>query len=168
MEIFANRESIRSFFVMNGVDPQRIRFMGVTPRRADHFENYAQMDVALDPVGYNGTTTTCEALYMGVPVLTLQGDRHASRVSSSLLHRMGMDGWVAKDSEQFVRIAQAASAQPEALKKRRARMRQDYLNSALNDGAGLAREMEAAYQAMWQKYCENFLPSLQISYEYKP
>lgn len=156
MEIFANRESIRSFFVMNGVDPQRIRFKGVTPRRADHFENYAQMDVALDPVGYNGTTTTCEALYMGVPVLTLQGDRHASRVSSSLLHRMGMDGWVAKDPEQFVRIAQAASAQPEALKKRRARMRQDYLNSALNDGAGLVREMELAYLAMWQKHCEKF------------
>lgn len=156
MEIFANRESIRSFFVMNGVDPQRIRFMGVTPRRADHFENYAHMDVALDPVGYNGTTTTCEALYMGVPVLTLQGDRHASRVSSSLLHRMGMDGWVAKDPEQFVRIAQAASAQPQALKKRRARMREDYKNSALNDGAGLAREMEAAYQAMWHKHCEKF------------
>ena len=63
---------------MNGVDPQRIRFKGVTPRRADHFENYAQMDVALDPVGYNGTTTTCEALYMGVPVLT----RRSSRLSS--------------------------------------------------------------------------------------
>lgn len=156
MEIFANRESIRSFFVMNGVDPQRIRFMGVTPRRADHFENYAHMDVALDPVGYNGTTTTCEALYMGVPVLTLQGDRHASRVSASLLHRMGMDGWVAKDPEHFVRIAQAANAQPQALKQRRARMRQDYLSSALNNGAGLAGEMEVAYQSMWHTYCNKF------------
>jgi predicted O-linked N-acetylglucosamine transferase (SPINDLY family) len=69
---------------------------------------------------------------------------------------MGMDGWVAKDPEQFVRIAQAASAQPEALKKRRARMRHDYKNSALNDGAGLAREMEIAYQSMWQKHCNKF------------
>ena len=117
MEIFANRESIRSFFVMNGVDPQRIRFKGVTPRRADHFENYAQMDVALDPVGYNGTTTTCEALYMGVPVQRCKEIVTLLEFLPASLHRMGMDGMVAKDPKQFVRIAQAASAQPEALKK---------------------------------------------------
>jgi protein O-GlcNAc transferase len=153
MEIFANRESIRSFFVMNGVDPARISFKGVTQRREDHFVNYELMDVALDPVGYNGTTTTCEALYMGVPVLTCLGDRHVSRVSASLLHRMGMDGWVAQSEDQFVRIAQAASAQPQALAQRRAKMRADYENSPLNDGAGLARDMEVGYQAMWRKHC---------------
>lgn len=153
MEIFANRESIRSYFVMNGVDPTRINFKGVTARREDHFVNYGMMDVALDPVGYNGTTTTCEALYMGVPVLTCLGDRHVSRVSASLLHRMGMDGWVAQNEDQFVRIAQAAAAQPDALAQRRSRMRADYLASPLNDGAALARDMEAAYQEMWQQHC---------------
>jgi protein O-GlcNAc transferase len=153
MEIFANRESLRSLFVLNGVDPTRISFKGVTEQRDDHFAYYGMMDVALDPVGYNGTTTTCEALYMGVPVLTCPGNSHASRVSSSLLQRMGLAGWVASDADHFVRIAKAAAAKPEALAARRARMRTDYNSSPLNDGAGLARDMETAYAEMWQTHC---------------
>ena len=111
------------------------------------------MDVALDPLAYNGTTTTCEALYMGVPVLTRLGDSHPSRVSASLLHRMGMDGWVAKDDDEFVRIAKAAAARPDALAARRAGMRETYLNSALGDGPAMARDLEKVFRQMWRKKC---------------
>lgn len=153
MEVFENRENIRSQFALHGVDPGRVRFRGVTRRREDHFQHYGEMDIALDPYGYNGTTTTCEALYMGVPVLTLPGERHAARVSASLLHRVGMDGWVARDRGHYRRIAQAAAARPEALAQRRRRLRQDFLDSPLSDGRGLARDLEAAYRKMWHQYC---------------
>ncbi|MCZ6672248.1 MAG: hypothetical protein O7C75_04835, partial [Verrucomicrobia bacterium] len=73
MNVFENREGIRSLFAFFGVDPNRLKFLGTTTGRAAHFGMYEQMDIALDPLGYNGTTTTCEALYMGVPVLTLPG-----------------------------------------------------------------------------------------------
>ena len=153
MEFFASRESFRSLFAAEGVDPTRIRFEGTTVSRDAHFACYEKMDVALDPVAYNGTTTTCEALYMGVPVLTRMGTSHASRVSSSLLHRMGMDGWVAKSDDEFVHIAKAAAARPDALEKRRAGMRAAYLASPLNDGLGMARDLETAFRQMWQETC---------------
>lgn len=153
MENFANRERFRSLFVKEGIDPSRIRFQGTTRRREDHFAHYAKLDVALDPLAYNGTTTTCEALYMGVPVLTRKGWNHASRVSASLLHRMGMDGWVAGDDDTFVRIAKAAAAKPEALAARRAGMRAAYAASPLSDGPGMARDLEAAYREMWRRKC---------------
>ncbi|MFP4157801.1 MAG: hypothetical protein ACLFU4_09310, partial [Opitutales bacterium] len=153
MTDFVNRESFRSLFVLEGVDPERILFQGTTPAREDHFAHYARLDVALDPLPYNGTTTTCEALYMGVPVLTLKGSNHASRVSASLLHRLGMDGWVAEDEDRFVRIAKAAAARPDALAARRARLRQTFLSSPLADGPAMARDIEAAYREMWQAKC---------------
>lgn len=153
MENFANREIFRSLFVMEGVDPSRILFQGTTPKREDHFAHYAKLDVALDPLTYNGTTTTCEALYMGVPVLTRKGSTHASRVSASLLHRVGMDGWVAEDDDHFIRIAKAAAARPEAVAARRARLRSTYLSSPLGNGKAMARDLEAAYRGMWRIKC---------------
>ncbi len=153
MEVFDSREAIRSAFALHGVDPERIAFKGVTRLRDDHFRLYGLMDVALDPLGYNGTTTTCEALYMGVPVLTLPGATHASRVSASLLHQVGLDGWIARDEAHFLRIARAASAQPEALARRRASLRSAFLESSLSDGIGLARALEEAYRSMWRRAC---------------
>lgn len=154
MNAFENREGIRSLFAFFGVDPQRLRFVGTTPGRDQHFAMYSQMDIALDPLGYNGTTTTCEALYMGVPVLTLPGRKHASRVSASLLHRVGLDAWVAKDKEHFLKIGSYAARNFDKLTERRARLRRDFLNSPLNDGQGLARELEKAFRKMWHTACD--------------
>jgi len=160
MEVFDSREAVRSAFALHGVDPGRLAFKGVTKLRDDHFKLYGLMDVALDPLGYNGTTTTCEALYMGVPALTLPGRTHASRVSASLLHQVGLDGWIARDEEHLFRIALAAAARPEALAQRRASLRQAFLESSLNDGIGLARALEEAYRGMWCRVC-GADPSLQ-------
>jgi tetratricopeptide (TPR) repeat protein len=153
MEVFDSREAIRSAFAAHGVDPGRVTFKGTTKHREEHFRYYGLMDIALDPLGYNGTTTTCEALYMGVPVLTLPGRTHASRVSASLLHQVGLDGWIARDEEHFFRIARAAAARPEALAQRRASLRSAFLESPLSDGIGLARALEEAYRSMWRRAC---------------
>lgn len=153
MQVLENREGIRSLFTLEGVHPARVAFKGVTPSRYHHLKAYGQMDIALDPFGYNGTTTTCEALYMGVPVLSLPGDRHASRVSSSLLHRMGLDGWIARDQGHYIRIARHAAENFGILANRRERMRQAYLQSPLADTAGLARDLEQAYRTFWKEFC---------------
>jgi len=153
MQNFTNREMFRSLFVLEGVDPSRILFQGPTPWREDHFAHYSKLDVALDPLAYNGTTTTCEALYMGVPVLTRTGTTHASRVSSSLLHRVGLDGWAAASDDHFIRIAKAAAAKPEVLASRRASLRSAYLASPLGRGRALARDLESAYRDMWEIKC---------------
>jgi protein O-GlcNAc transferase len=153
MDNFANRESFRSLFVKAGVDPTRVRFQGTTSQREDHFAHYAKLDIALDPLGYNGTTTTCEALYMGVPVLTRSGNTHASRVSASLLHRMGMDAWAAADDQTFVNIAKAAARRPQALAARRAGMRAAFAASPLGNGAVIAGDIETAYREMWRAKC---------------
>ncbi|MEX0322897.1 MAG: hypothetical protein AB3N63_12110 [Puniceicoccaceae bacterium] len=158
MQVLENREGIRSLFALEGIHPNRISFKGITRHRDHHFQAYAQMDIALDPFGYNGTTTTCEALYMGVPVLSLPGEKHASRVSASLLHRMGLDGWIAKDKKHYLRIACHAARNFDALAARRRRMRTDFLESPLADTVGLARDLEMAYRSFWKQYCEEGLP----------
>ncbi len=88
-----------------GIDPARVEFHGRTPGTAEHLAAYHRVDVALDTFPYNGTTTTCEALWMGVPVVTLAGDRHASRVGASLLAAIGRPEWVARTWEEYAAIA---------------------------------------------------------------
>ncbi|MCB1120894.1 MAG: hypothetical protein KJT03_05055, partial [Verrucomicrobiae bacterium] len=153
LNAFDNREGIRSLFALFGHAPSRISFSGTTAVHAQHFAMYSRMDIALDPLGYNGTTTTCEALYMGVPVLTMPGKKHASRVTASLLTRVGLEGWIAKNPDHYLNIARFASQHPELLAQRRARLRKDFLHSPLNDGQSMARDLENAYIQMWDAVC---------------
>lgn len=101
----ALRDLTRQRFAAYGVDPARVEVLAPTRATREHLEAYAQVDVALDTYPYHGTTTTCEAIWMGVPVVTLMGDRHASRVGGSLLRAVGLGSLVAQDEEDFVEIA---------------------------------------------------------------
>jgi predicted O-linked N-acetylglucosamine transferase (SPINDLY family) len=103
LENIDTAERLRVVFAERGVAPERLRLLPQTPGRSDHLALYGKIDVALDPLGYNGTTTTCEALWMGVPVVTLAGDRHAARVGASLMAAAGLPEFVAADCEGYVR-----------------------------------------------------------------
>ena len=118
-----------------------------------HLGPYAQMDIALDPIPYNGTTTTCEALWMGVPVVTMHGDRHRSRVGESLLTHLGAPELIAHDTADYVRIARDLATDPERLKAYRGGLRKQMERSPLRDEAGFARNMEAAYRNAWRAWC---------------
>lgn len=97
------RARFMSFFEKNGLQPERVDLLSWMPSRSGHLEKYSQVDIALDTFPYNGTTTTCEALWMGVPVLTLRGDRHAARVGASLLSQLGLaNELVAEDQNDYV------------------------------------------------------------------
>src|SRR5262249_42230388 len=92
-------------FAAWGVAPERITMLPFIPGAGAHFPRYGDIDIALDAVPYCGTTTTCEALWMGVPVVTLVGDRHAARVGASLLGQVELDEFVARTPDEFVAIA---------------------------------------------------------------
>jgi predicted O-linked N-acetylglucosamine transferase (SPINDLY family) len=133
---------------------ERVQLVGWLPNSAAHLALYEQVDIALDPFPYNGTTTTCEALWMGVPVVTLKGDRHAARVGASLLTAAGMTDWIAGSADEYVEIATTLAADADALQTLRRSLRQRLAASALCDGPGFARKMENAYRMAWRRWCE--------------
>lgn len=136
-----------------GIDPRRVDFATYLPTRTDHLAFYGRIDVALDTYPYGGTTTTCEALYMGVPVVTLAGRTHASRVGQSLLTRIGRPEWVAHDDKEFVRIAVDLANDRPALDRLRSGLRSEMRASALMDEPAFARAMGLALESMWKAYC---------------
>ncbi len=138
-------------FVARGIAADRIEPVGFVGAVQDHIARYAAIDVALDTVPYNGTTTTCEALWMGVPVVALAGDRHAARVGASLLGHLGASDWVARDADAFASIAAGLVADAGRLAAIRAGLRARMAGSALCAGVRLARGFEALYRRLWQR-----------------
>jgi predicted O-linked N-acetylglucosamine transferase (SPINDLY family) len=111
---------------------------------------YARIDVALDTFPYNGTTTTCEALAMGVPVVSLYGMHHASRVGLSILSNVGFARWATDDRTEFVKIAATLADEAPQL---RSQLRERLATSTLCDGRGIARKIESAYRSAWRTWC---------------
>jgi predicted O-linked N-acetylglucosamine transferase (SPINDLY family) len=109
--------------------------------------------VALDTTPYNGTTTTCEALWMGVPVVTLAGDRHAARVGASVLAAAGLPGLVARDADSYVRIAAGLAGDRARLETLRTGLRPTLRSSALMDEAAYGARFHGALREAWSNWC---------------
>lgn len=147
------RERYYALFEARGVARERLDLLGHTPTQAEHLDLYRRLDIALDTFPYNGTTTTCEALWMGVPVITLAGVSHAGRVGVSLLGSAGFPGWIAETPGQYISLAAALAGDVEMLAGLRASLRECMAASPLCDGKSFALKVEAAYREMWRKYC---------------
>jgi predicted O-linked N-acetylglucosamine transferase (SPINDLY family) len=132
-----------------GLPMDRVELLGPEPSPEGHLGVYSRVDVALDTFPYNGTTTTCEALSMGVPVVSLYARHHVTRVGLSLLTAAGFGQWATDDPKRFVEIAAALANEAATL---RPGMRQQLLQSTLCDGAGIARKIESAYRAAWRAW----------------
>ncbi len=143
----------RAEFAKHGVDPSRLEFRKMTPNPRDHFEVYHQADIALDAFPYHGTTTTCEAMHMGLPVVSRIGPGHASRVGLSLLNAVGLPEFACGSDEAFVQTAVDLARDPAKLTSLRAGMRQRLASSPLGDGPGFARAFEQALRQMWRTWC---------------
>jgi protein O-GlcNAc transferase len=129
------------------VDPARMRIVGFAAGR-DHLGLLNEIDVALDAWPFSGTTTTCECLWMGAPVVTRTGSTHASRVAAGLLQRIGWGEWIAADAPAWVATAVRIAADLEALAATRTALRSRCIDGGLADGRALAHELEQAY-ATW-------------------
>ncbi len=141
----------RERFTRRGVAGERLELLARIDDPAGHLAAYRRVDIGLDPCPYNGTTTTCEALWMGVPVVTLLGDRHAGRVGASLLAGAGLEELVARDRQGYLDIATALAGDPARLAGLRAGLRARLSASRLCDAAAFARSVEAAYREMWRQ-----------------
>jgi predicted O-linked N-acetylglucosamine transferase (SPINDLY family) len=131
-----------------------VDLQGWISERQQHLEAYHDVDIALDTFPYNGTTTTCEALWMGVPVITRAGEVHMSRVGASILHCVGLDELIAQDDEQYVRRAIELAHDAGARSALRAQMRARLAASPLLDHAGFTRQLEAQFRHVWREWCE--------------
>ncbi|MCL2844578.1 MAG: hypothetical protein FWE23_03880 [Chitinivibrionia bacterium] len=138
-------QSMLSRFAEFGLDKEKIIFRGLTVGIVEkHLMQYANMDIALDCFPYNGTTTTCEALLMGVPVITILGDRHVSRVSASILTAVGHPEFIAKDEDDFVEISKNLASDTKKLLEIKQNLREKMLNSVLCDQIGFTKKFENA------------------------
>jgi len=135
-------DQYRKMFQQHGIPPERLQLIGWLPG-SEHYLAYNQIDIALDTYPYNGTTTTCEALWMGRPVITLTGDRHASRVGASLLSAVGLKRLITSTPQHYVdtaiRVAHELHASDHEFHELRSRMQA----SALCDQAGFQKHFIA-------------------------
>ena len=146
------RERLQCLFARHGVDAQRL---DIRPRvsHADFLATHREVDIALDAFPYHGTTTTCFSLWMGLPVVTLAGRVHASRVGVTLLENLGMPQWIARDADDYVEIAARLAADRPHLARTRAALRGMLGQSPIADGRTCARSLETAYRSMWAQRC---------------
>ncbi len=149
----AAREHLLQEVARCGVGPERLLLVPPLDSHAEHLARYRDADLCLDTWPYNGTTTTCEALWMGVPALTLAGATHCSRVGASVLGSLGLARLVASSPDEYVAKAAALARDRAALRELGEGLRSRMRASPLLDGAGLAAALEAAYREMWQGWC---------------
>ena len=140
-------------FSRRGIAKQRLNLLPPEQSLADHLGRYSEIDIALDPFPFNGTTTTMEALWMGLPVIAVRGDRHSARVSASILSNIGLEALVAESPGGSVRLAEDLASDPQRIGTLRSTMRDRVASSALCDQAGAVKAIEAAYRRMWERWC---------------
>lgn len=146
------RKRLIEHFDRNGITEDRLILMVHTPTPLEHLGVYADIDIALDTYPYHGTTTTCEALWMGVPVITLAGCSHLSRVGVSLLTNVECSELVAESTDGFVEIAASLACDRERIYRYRSSLRGAMANSPLMDSAGVTKDVEEAFTTMFDRY----------------
>jgi len=147
------RQIVLDQFREVGVTSDRIRIEGQRPA-IEYLRLYHQVDIGLDTFPYHGTTTTCDALWMGVPVVSLVGEHHASRVGLSILSRVGLRSLAASSPQEYVAKAAALARQPQTLERLRASLRPCMMASPLRNAKAFARRVETAYREMWHRWCQ--------------
>ena len=147
-----NKDYYYELFKNKGIDKDRIQLYEHLPSTSDHLELYNSVDIGLDPFPYNGATTTCEALWMGVPVITLLGDRHVGRVGASILTNVGLKDFIARDIDSYINLAVKMSANTKKLKEIRMTLRRQMQESLLCDARSFAGNVETSYKDMWHNY----------------
>lgn len=148
-------EHFKQRMAERGIDTNRLHYSKFAKSTQDHLRVYQKVDIALDSFPYNGATTTFEALWMGVPVVTLVGNAHVSRVGKSILATLDFDNLIANTSEEFVRICQTLANDVKYIQNFRQMIREKMQKSPVMDAKTFTRELEELYQRAWNNWCEN-------------
>lgn len=148
-----HRERVREALRRAGLAESRLTFVGRQPF-VDYLETYREIDVGLDPVPWGGGTTTCDALWMGVPVVSLAGRTPVSRGGSTLLSNVGLERLVARSDEQYVDLAAGLMHDTQRLAALRRELRNRLESSPVMNAHQFARDLEGAFREMWRAWCE--------------
>ena len=149
------RKNVLERIAAAGISEDRVEISGFFAATQDHLAAYNRVDVALDTFPYNGTTTTCEALWMGVPVVSRTGDRHAARVGLSLLTAVGHAEWAAENEDAYIEKAVTLSQDRALRSQLRESLRSQVAGSIVCDHAGQAERFEAALRHAWNEWCRS-------------
>jgi predicted O-linked N-acetylglucosamine transferase (SPINDLY family) len=149
----AMQRNVAAELARRGVAPERLRLLGRDEAPLAHLQRYGEVDIALDPFPYNGVTTSFEALWMGVPVISLAGASPAARMGATIATHLGHAEWIAATPQEYVDKALALAADPARRQQLRRRLREELKASSLMDGPGFARRLEAAYRGAWRQWC---------------
>lgn len=152
------RTALVARFVRHGITEDRLLLEGALDSHEAHFRAYQKVDIALDPYPYPGITTSVEALWMGVPIVTLAGDRFITHQGETIMHNLGLPDWIAADEDAYVAKAAAFAGDIQALAAVRAGLREQLLASPLCDAPRFARNFEHALRGMWRVWCEQKKP----------
>jgi predicted O-linked N-acetylglucosamine transferase (SPINDLY family) len=147
------RQGLLDWFAERGVASDRITLLGYQ-NGPDYMASYGQIDIALDTTPFAGGTTSFDALWMGVPLVTLAGERSSSRGGASILTTLGRPEWIARTPDEYITIAQRLAADPQQLATIRSGLRAELQASPLMDGAGFTRELEDLYRQAWNQRCD--------------
>ena len=146
-------EQLRWQLVDRGIDANRFQLANTVPTGRDQLSVYESVDIALDPFPWSGHTTTCEALWMGTPVVTLYGNRYAGRMAACALTALGMTGFIAHSPDDYVAIASDWANDRDRLARLRGELRERMQASPLCDGTTFTRELEKTYRDLWRRWC---------------
>jgi len=149
----ATQNRVRGLFAGYGISADRLELRGYLPSPVDHLELYHRVDIALDTFPYNGTTTTCEALSMGVPVITLAGRTQVSRTGVTLLSAVGLSQLIAAAPQDYLRIARELAGDLPRLAQLRHALRQRMQRSPLQNADEFVGTLEDTYRRLWQAWC---------------
>jgi len=138
-------------FEKEGVDRKRVLLQGWEFKISSHLEQYSKVDIHLDSYPYNGTTTICESLWQGVPVISLAGSSHRSRVGLSLLTQVGLESYIAHNEDEYISIATEKASSLEELAGLREVLRERVRESSLMDRSRFIGELESTYEQMWEE-----------------
>jgi protein O-GlcNAc transferase len=144
----------RRFFIERSIGPERLELLIDDHSQLQHLSQYDHVDIALDTFPYPGMATTCEALWMGIPVITLAGSHHRSRVGASLLTNAGLPELVAPTPDAYVQFAATLGADLSRLANLRTTMRERMQQSALMDAKSFAHAFESSLSDVWRNWCE--------------
>jgi predicted O-linked N-acetylglucosamine transferase (SPINDLY family) len=148
----SHRQRTLDAFEREGVQASRLEFVGYRPRR-EYLELYHRLDIVLDSFPSNGHTTSLDALWMGVPVVSLAGETPVSRAGLSQLNNLGLPELVACSEAEYVNVAEALAQNLPRLAQLRSTLRERMENSVIMDSSRFARNIESAYRKMWQAWC---------------
>ncbi len=148
----ATKSYLLAQFEAAGVAPDHLELAGHVGSRSDHLATYGRVDIALDPFPYNGTTTTCEALWMGVPTVVLAGDRHVARVGVSLLSALALEALIADSMPTYIECAKALALDATQLAAIRSSLRPRFAASPMTDAPRFVQALEEEFFLLWRRW----------------